>query len=119
MTAGTLNITVDLNAAFSLSMTYKNSLGVPIDLTGYDAKLQVRHYPESTDPVLLEMSVSNSRITLGGTAGTIVLALTLAQVTAILTWRHTAVYDLLLTPPGQDPFRFIEGAWKLSRGVTS
>ena len=70
--AGQLNIVVEQGTDLEPVFTWKDSAGNPVDLTSYNAVLQVREEVGST-VVLFEMSVANGRIILGGVAGTIQL----------------------------------------------
>ena len=42
MTAGIYNATIDQGATWSVTVTYTDSNGAPINLTGYTAAMQVR-----------------------------------------------------------------------------
>ncbi len=77
-----------------------------VDLTGYVAELTVRAYP--TAPTVLLTLTDASGITLGGVAGTIDVAFTAAQATALGV--GVFPYQLLLTPPSgpADAFYFAE-----------
>ena len=87
---------------------------VPVNLTGYQAAMQVRKdYLDST--VLVELTTSNSRITLGGTAGTIALLLTASETQALT---RSGVYDLEIISSGGDQTRVIQGEFRLNLGVT-
>ena len=85
----------------------------PVNLTGYTAKMQIRAFALSTT-VLFDAS---SDIILGGSAGTISLAIP-ASVTEGFTW-WSGVYDLLLTDPSGNVTRLLSGSVSVSPGVTS
>lgn len=112
--AGRLNITIEKNAKFRKRLRYLSKTKRPINLTGYVAKLQARS-AEGDAIVLLELSTENGGITLDA-LGYITLNLTLAQVVA-LTF-ITALYDLILTPPGGEPDRLLQGRLTISIGIT-
>ena len=80
--AGIYDITADQGSTFSRRITWLDSAGAPIDLTGYTAKMQVRETVDST-AVILELSTVNSRISLGGAAGTIDLTASATVMTAV------------------------------------
>lgn len=113
--AGVYDIVADQGSTFSRRITWKNSAGTPIDLTGYTAKMQVRETVDSAT-VLLELSTTNSRITLGGVAGTIDLTAS-ATVMAALAWGQY-VYDLELTSAGGVVTRVVMGSFTVSGEVT-
>lgn len=87
---GSLNLTIYQGATFSVTLTWTTD-GSPVNLTGYTADMMVKN--GQTDVV--ELSTTNGRIALGGSAGTITLTID-ADDTAALTPVH-ADYDLLLT----------------------
>lgn len=116
MTAGTYDISVEQNATFSLTITWKNSAGSPIDLTGYTAKAVIQSQAGATLATLSSAGGVDGTITLGGAAGTIVLTLP-AAFTAGLT-PQIGMWDLLLTS-GSTKTRLLQGSVGISRGVTT
>ena len=66
--------------------------------------------------VLLELTVGNGGIILGGVAGTIELFINDTDTSGI-TWKQ-GVYDLELVTPTSKIVRFIEGAVSVSLEVT-
>lgn len=78
------------------------------DLTGYTASLDIK---DQDGTVLLSLTTSNSRIVLGGTAGTIRLVID-ATTTGALTWTRGA-YDLALTT-GSTVYVPIYGAFNVT-----
>jgi hypothetical protein len=83
------------------------------NLTGYSASMTVR---DSTDATIVSLTTVNSRITLGGSAGTITLTIPAAN-TATLT-PGTYDYDLTLTSGGGTITRLIEGVFTVSEAET-
>jgi hypothetical protein len=77
--------------------------------------MQVRSTAASST-IVLELTTANSRITLGGTAGTVDL-LVAANVTAALT-PGLYVYDLELVSGGGEVTRLIEGNFNVKAEVT-
>jgi len=74
------NLVMALGVDWTRVITYTQSNGTPVDLSGYTARMQVRaHALDSTK--ILDLNTSNGGIVLGGTAGTITLILTNAQLT--------------------------------------
>jgi hypothetical protein len=76
-----------------------------VDLTGYTSTMKIRASMDSTT-VLLTLT-SGAGITLGGTAGTIAVAITAAQSATLPV--GDLVFDLTLTPPGGAVFQFLSG----------
>lgn len=108
----TYNITCPQGATYSTTFTVSQD-GVPLDLTGYTAALQVRDSYTATDA---EISLtSGSGITLGGTAGTIAVVVS-STVTAGVA-ANTYVYDLELYS-GSTTTRLLQGFWKHTPEVT-
>ncbi len=116
--AGKLNLVIEQGATFNPTMTYKDAAGVPIDLTGYTARMQIR---ESIEDVafLEELTTENtgaSQIILGGVAGTIVLLFNDIETTG-MAW-ESGVYDLELITPSGTVERVLVGSVVIDREVT-
>jgi len=115
MGAGTYNFTIEQGATFKRIMTWKDSNGNPINLTGYTARMQVRTAKDSPNVILTLDTDTNGGITLGGVSGTITIEIS-ASKTASLDFK-TAVYDLELEKDGS-VVRLLEGSVTLSKEVT-
>jgi tRNA threonylcarbamoyladenosine modification (KEOPS) complex Pcc1 subunit len=113
--AGTYNITCDQGATFSRSITWTDSARNPYNITGYTARMHVRETANASSTIVT-LTTSNSRITLGGTAGTITLTIA-ATDTANLT-PGLYVYDLELVSGAGVVSRIIEGNFKVKAEVT-
>ena len=114
MAATTYDILIEQGATFSQLVTYKES-GVAINLTGYTARMQVRATLESAS-TLVELTTANSRIALGGTAGTITLTISATDTAALTSGR--GVYDLELVSGSGIVTRLLQGVATISRNVT-
>lgn len=88
----------------------------PVNLTGYEARMQVREEIDSTDTILDLTSLIGGAITLGGAAGTIELDLS-ATATAEVT-PGTHVYDLELESGAGVVTRLLQGNFVVSAEVT-
>ena len=98
----------------SPQITPKGSQILPVDLTGYQATLQISPYPLS-GIVLYDASPN---ITLGGPTGIISINIP-ADTTGAFTW-WAGVYDLLLiSPDGTTTYRFAQGNATVSPGVST
>lgn len=86
---------------------------VAVDLTGYTAAMKIRARPGS--PVLLSLT-SSSGITLGGTAGTILVDITAAQTAALPAGLH--VYDLTLTAGTGRIVKFHSGSVRVNPTIS-
>lgn len=111
------------NATFSETQVLKDGDGVPLDLTGFSARMQVRR--ERDDPeTVLDLSTDDGEIVLGGVEGTITFTLSAAQ-TALLQLRDPDgdvwVHDILLSNPATTPptvDRIYQGRIVVHPGVT-
>ena len=109
------DITINQGATFELTITWKDSAGTAINLTGYTARMQVRETYSSTSTIV--SLTSGSGITLGGAAGTIAILIS-ATTTAALTAPFSGVYDLELVSAGGVVTRLLQGAATVSPEVT-
>jgi len=118
MASAKFDIEIEQGSVFVLDLIYKDGQGSPIDLTGYQARMQVRAKYASPDPPALDLSTAAGSIVLGGAAGTIQAKAT-AEMTAGLTIKR-GVYDLELVPPSgeDDAFRLTEGVVTVTPEVT-
>ena len=95
---GEYGITLQENSDFgTITFTvYASQGGAPVDLTGYTAQWMVRKLIGDAAPV------GTYTPALGGSAGTVALTLTAAQVnTLVAAMNYTdGVHDVLLTSPG-------------------
>ena len=109
------DITINQGATFELTVTWKDSTGAAINLTGYSARMQVRETYSSASTIV---SLTNgSGITLGGSAGTIAILIS-ATTTAALTAPFSGVYDLELVSASGVVTRLLQGAATVSPEVT-
>lgn len=110
------NLYVYRGATLSEDVTWKDENGVPIDLTGFTARMHMRETMDSATP-FLTLTTENGGITLGGAAGTIDI---LASATATSAITATAgVYDLeLVASDTITVTRLLEGIVFISPEVT-
>jgi hypothetical protein len=114
-TPGKLDLVAYQGASWDYTLTWLAG-GTPVDLTNYDARMQVRESYDST-AVILDL-VAGTGITLGGTAGTIYLEAS-ATVTAGFdgTPNKQFIYDLELESAGVVT-RLVEGTFTINPEVT-
>ena len=109
----TYNIKAYQGATYSLNMTWAIG-GTAVNLTGYSARMQVR---ESYDSGTAVVSItSGTGITLGGTAGSIILELTPTTTAGVPSGQY--VYDLELQTSGGYVTRLLEGNFTVDPEVT-
>jgi hypothetical protein len=106
--------TVYQGAAFSKNLTWKDSAGNPIDLTGYTAAMQARE--KVTDTTTFIDIDTDAGITLGGALGTIDIVLTAATTAAITV--KGGDFDLKLIPASGEAGRLVYGTITVSPEVT-
>jgi hypothetical protein len=102
----------EIGATFDRILTWKID-GVPVNLTGATARMQIRQKVSS--PVILELNTTNTRIVLGGVAGTIQLKLSAEETSELAPGNF--LYDLLINH-GTEVDRLVEGKFHIVAGVT-
>lgn len=115
MPAAEHNFTIEQGATTVKPFVWKSSDGTPVDLSGYEARMQVRR-STSADDVLLEASTDNGRIQIDPEAGKFTLVLS-ASVTAAINWSRGR-YDIELESPDGDVTRLIYGEITISKEIT-
>jgi hypothetical protein len=114
MAAGIYDITIEQGATFQLSATWKDSAGVPVNLTGYSARMQVRPSYESEE-TLASLTSAGGNITLGGALGTIIATISATDTQKLNI--QEGVYDLELEIGGVVT-RLLQGKATISWEVT-
>ncbi len=122
MSAGKLNLTIEVGAKYSKQLTWNDSAGNPIDTSLYTAEMHIRDTANAA-AILLALrstapSATEGSITLSGVGGGILLEVG-ADVTDDITWT-AGVYDLELTliADANDVIRLLEGKVKTTPNVT-
>lgn len=109
--ANVYDITIDQGATFALSMLFRDSEEVPIDLTGATIEAQIR--PDADSKNIL------ANITCGideETTGRLLLSLDPEKTTNLNF--ETAAYDVLVTFPDGTAMRAVQGKVTLSKQIT-
>ena len=114
MQPGSVDFLMPKGSTFSRTLTWKIS-GSAVNLTDYTARMQARASVTSAT-VVLDLTTANSKIVLGGTAGTITITVSAADTAAIT--QQSLAYDLELVSAGGVVTRLIEGQIVLSPEVT-
>lgn len=98
MTASTVNIELDAGTDTNIQFDWTDpSTNLPINLTGYTSRMQIRTVQYGV-PVILELTTENSKIVLGGAAGTIIVKFDPEDTNEGSWFRGT--YDLYITNTG-------------------
>ena len=129
MAAGKYSFAIEQGTTVDFEITYKDSTGNPIDLTGYQARMQLRpSVGSNTTYLTLSSSLEDdgTGLNLSGsdglnppTSGTI--GIFISAVTSSTFTFGEAVYDLELASGSNSPIvtRLIEGNIRLIKEVTS
>jgi hypothetical protein len=119
MAAGITNFTINANADFQQELIWTDSNGNPIDLTSYTAKMEVANNTNSNRTIyhILSSSGMNPEITFNASLGIINLLIP-ASITQTFAFT-SGVFDLLLTAPGGQVTRLLQGPVTVSPGVTT
>lgn len=116
MDIATMDLSINQGTTYRQQMVWKaGTPPTPVDLTGCQAKMQVKASSSSTT-VLLELSTTNGGIVLGGTTGTITLFLS-AAASAALSFNFGA-YDLQITLSNGDITKVTKGSFTIIQGIT-
>lgn len=111
---GELNLTLSQGATWTVSLTYNDGEGNPVDLTDYTARMQAREsYTSATTVLDID---SSDGITLGGTAGSIQINVNATTTAAIGAAQY--VYDMELVSNSGEVTRLIEGTLVVTPEVT-
>lgn len=116
MPAGIWNIVADQGATFQRVVTWKDKDGNAQNLTDFTARMQVRDTTDDTDGAVLSLTTANSRITLGGVAGTIALLVDATTMAAIPAEQY--VYDMELVSSAGVVTRLVQGTFVVTPEVT-
>lgn len=115
MTPGLVNFVCPQGSDFIRTITYTID-EVPVDLSGYSARMQVRAAHYATDKLVDIDSGLLGGITLGGSDGTINIHITATNTASISA--GTLVYDLEVISPSGTVDRLIEGSFVVTPEVT-
>ena len=112
-----LNILLQKGSTLDRTLVYysDDTLTVPVDLTGYTARMHVRGYIDDPAPTFT-LTTLNGGIVLGGAAGTV--RLVLADTATVDTSWEVGVYDIELLPPGGGVRPWLSGGFILTDEVT-
>lgn len=115
MPAVDYSIKIEAGSTWTMSVTYKDPAGAPIDISGYLARMMVRKKINSPGSPLISLTDA-SGITITGVDGKLDLLIPAAD-TALLPegdWR----YDLEIESPGGIVTRLMEGRAEVVGEVT-
>lgn len=123
MAAGKYSFTIEQGSTVEIPLIYKDNQGVPVNLTQYSAKMQIRDSYGSTPPII----TLSSSLNLDGTGLDLSNAVSggitiyIASCTSSMFNFSEAIYDLdIISGSGDCPIinRILEGKVRLSKEVT-
>lgn len=114
MIPGKYNIVAPQGATLNQELVYSID-DVPVNLTGYTARMHVREKVTSATPIV-QLTTENGGITLGGAQGTILLYAAAGTTEDWVAKQY--VYDLELVSPSQYVYRILEGKFIVPPEVT-
>lgn len=116
------NIITNQGADFTLNMTVKAIDQSPFDLTGFDARLQIRK--AYTGAATINATLMNSILVLTNAAGGILTLNLPGTLTSPITFPNATddsidmLYDLFITSPAGISYRPVYGTWTMLRQIT-
>jgi hypothetical protein len=118
MSAGVEDLDIEQGCGYSVSFSYRQPDGVtPVNVTSWTSKMEIRT-GYGVAPVLT-VGTATGEIVVDGTHGKFTLSLTAVQTSLLGDDGAPYIYDILLTPPGQQPIRLVEGSVSVSLAVTT
>ena len=108
---GKKNFTVDRRADFPIRLTFKDSTGSAINLSGYTVAAQV--YDESRSTKYADWTVAYTDRTNG------IVDISLSDTDTATFTPSILFYDVLLTEPGGSKNYYLEGKLFISEGYTA
>lgn len=115
MAAGFHHFIIEQGATFQQTLTLKDSSDAVINLTGYTAEMDLRKNQDDSNEVIT-LTTENSRITMGGAAGTIILTISATDSAALSV--GDGVYDLEITDSNGKVDRIMEGTYSIRGNVS-
>ena len=111
---GVYNFSVSQNETVTRTFTWSVS-GTPVNVNGYTAAMKVRPNPASTGDPTISLT-SDAGITLGGSAGTIVVTVAATAMDDVAAGVY--VYDLVLTSGAGAKTPLLAGSFIVRAAVT-
>lgn len=122
MAAGIYDITIERGSDFELILTYKDSNGVSINLSGCSVEAELKETADLSSAVLLQFTATITN----ASGGEITLSLTKAQTSSLVyaigpnyKYKKEYTYDVLLNLTTGKTVRILNGKANVSPGVTS
>lgn len=114
MKPGRYNYSIVQGDTFTNAPVWKIN-STPVNVTGYSARMQVRRAVDGS--LVVTLSSTNGRITVGTTDGKFTLALTATETSALPTGQF--LYDLEVTAPDATVTTLLQGGFTVNPQVTA
>ena len=115
--AVTYNTTIDQGADWFINFTYENPAGTPVNITGYEAALQIRTSPLARTAVLT-LDTDDGGIQITGNTGLIECHATAQQTAAITNGKYAYDLEITSTAPEFTVTRLVQGTVIVTPQVT-
>lgn len=116
MAAGIYNFTIEQGTTFIRSFVYTDSNGDPIDITGYEARMQGRASVQSNGMIFERTTSPANGLDIAlGTDGKIDMTMSATETSELPC---DGVYDLEIVSPGGVVTRLVQGSFSLSNEIT-
>lgn len=110
-------IVINQGATWNLNVEYRDETNLPVDLTGYSAKMQLRTSPLAAVAELTLSTMPNGGITISPLTGIVYLTATAVQTAGLKPQKYS--YDLDITNPVTGVVtRLIQGVVNVIAGTT-
>jgi len=113
MNAGRYNISVINGTTFTLAPIWQID-GLPVNITGYTADMQVR---DVSNNLVVELSTANGKATIQGALGQTTFTLTAAQTEPNVLPSGNYQYAFNLSNPQGNVYQILNGAFVVSASV--
>ncbi len=115
--AGKYNFVLEQGATFILPVVYKDSDGNLIDVTGYEARMQIRETIDSVVPLISKTSNPPNGIVVNELESKFTITVP-ANETTSLPAPIRAFYDIEFETPAGEVIRVLEGRVRIKPEVT-
>lgn len=121
MAASNRDIYIERGSTWGMTLTYKDSDGVPINLTGCSVKAEIKETADLEATTVLAISATIT----SALEGIIELALTKAQTDTLesvgpnFKYKKSYAYDVVLILSNGNQIRLLNGVANVSPGVTA
>lgn len=115
--AAPTDLVIDQFATFRTSFRWQTkTTGQPVDLTGYEAAMQIRRTPDSDDYIVSLTSAENGGLAIDGEEGRVHIEIDAETTGEFVPGKY--VFDLVLIDPLSKRKRLVEGSVRVDAGVT-